>query len=350
MKRAAPLSFLPGVLCMAAFAQDPHAAHKHSPPAAPTQSTPAPASTDDPHADHAEQPPAPASPSPADVDPHAGHQMPAPNKDPHAGHAMPMAGEDSPAQTATGESLAVGDAPPPPVIKDNVSDQVYPTSSMARAREILNAEHGGGLISKVMANILEATTSSGEEGYRWNVEGRYGGDLNRFVFRSEGEAPGGDVESAEVQGLYSRAVGRYTDVQAGVRYDFEPSGVAYATVGVETLLPYWFDVEGALFLSEHGDTFARFEGSYDLQLTQRLILQPWVELTFAAQDVPESNVGSGFSSGEIGLRLRYDVRREFSPYIGINFEKRFGQTADLVRASGVEAEETSVVVGLRAWF
>jgi len=349
MRKAALLALLPGALCMAAFAHDQHAAHKHSPPPPPTQSTPAPASTD-PHVDHAGTPPAPTAATPITPDPHAGHQVPAPNKDPHAGHAMPMAGDDIPAQTASGESLPVGDAPPPPVIKDNVSDQFYPPSSMSRARDILNSEHGGGLISKVMANILEATTSSGEEGYRWNIEGRYGGDLNRFVFRTEGEAPGGDVESGEVQGLYSRAIGRYTDVQAGVRYDFEPNGVAYATVGVETLLPYWFDVEGALFVSEHGDTFARFEGSYDFQFTQRLILQPWLELTLAAQDVPESNIGSGFSQAEIGLRLRYDIRREFSPYIGVNFEKRFGRTADLARASGDEADDISVVLGLRAWF
>ena len=350
MKHTALLALLPGAFCMGAFAQDPHAAHKHSPPAAPIQSTPAPASNDDPHVDQAETPPAPAAVTPTTLDPHAGHQMPAPNKDPHAGHVMPMAGNDTPAQIANGDSLPVGDAPPPPVIKDNVSDQFYPPSSMARARDILNNEHGGGLMSKVMANILEATTSSGEEGYRWNIEGRYGGDLNRFVFRTEGEAPGGEVESSEVQGLYSRAIGRYTDVQVGVRYDFEPNGVAYATVGVETLLPYWFDVEGALFVSEHGDAFARFEGSNDFRFTQRLVLQPWLELTLAAQDVPESNIGSGFSQAEIGLRLRYDIRREFSPYIGVNYEKQFGRTADLARASGGEADDISVILGLRAWF
>jgi len=348
MKTAVLLALGPGVLCMAALAQDSHAAHKHATPTPPAQSPPAPAPSDDPHADHAQPASAPSSSSGAN--PHAGHQMPSPNNDPHAGHAMPMAEDDTPAQAATAESLPVGDAPPPPVIKDNLSDRLYSASSMARARDILNNEHGGGRISKVMANILEATTSSGDEGYRWNVEGRYGGDLNRFVVKSEGEAPGGDVESAEVQGLYSRAVARYTDIQAGVRYDLEPNGVAYATVGVETLLPYWFDVEGALFLSEHGDTFARLEGSYDFQVTQRLIIQPRVELTLAAQDVLETRIGSGIALAEIGLRLRYDIRRELSPYIGINFEKRFGRTEDIVRASGGEVNETSVVVGLRTWF
>jgi copper resistance protein B len=348
MKATAFLALLPGFIGMVALAQDPHAGHQHSLPAAPAESAPSSAKPVDAHADRAQPPSEPVSSS--EPDPHAGHQMPSSDSDPHAGHAMPMAGDDIADKTASADTLAVGDAPPPPVIKDNVADQHYPASSMNRARDVLNSEHGGGRISKVMAKILELTTSSGEEGYRWNIEGRYGGDLNRLVFKSEGEAPGGDVESGEIQALYSRAVARYTDLQAGVRYDFEPNGVAYATVGIETLLPYWFEVEGALFLSEHGDTLARLEGSYDFQMTQRLIFEPRVELTLAAQDVPESNIGSGFSLAEIGLRLRYDIRREFSPYIGINFEKRFGRTADMARVSGAEVDDTSVILGLRAWF
>ena len=347
MKPSGLLVFIIGALSGAALAQDPHAGHKQSPAPAPSQAPPAPKATEDPHADHGQPQPMPATPS--KDDPHAGHQMPTPDSDPHAGQAMPMAGDDA-GQAPSATTLPVGDAPPPPVIRDNLADQHYPVSEMSRARDILNSEHGGGRISKVMANILELTTSSGDQGYRWNIEGRFGGDLNRFVFKTEGEAPGGEVESGEVQGLYARAIGRYTDLQAGLRYDFEPSGVAYATVGVETLLPYWFDVEGALFLSEHGDTFARLEGSYDFQFTQRLIFEPRVELTLAAQDVPESHIGSGFSLAEIGLRLRYDIRREFSPYLGVNFEKRFGRTADMSRASGDDVDETSVVLGLRAWF
>jgi copper resistance protein B len=261
-----------------------------------------------------------------------------------------MAAGDSDGHTSSAATLPVGNAPPPPVIKDNVADSVFGSSSMDRARDVLNSEHGGAPISKVMGNMLEFTSTSGNEGYRWDVEAWYGGDLHRFVFKTEGETLRDDVESAEIQGLFSRAVGRYTDLQAGVRYDFEPNGLAYATVGIETLLPYWFDVEGALFLSERGDFFARLEGSYDLRFTQRLILQPRVELTLAGEDVPESNIGSGFSAAEIGLRLRYDIRREFAPYLGINFETSLGRTADLVRASGGEVDDLNVVVGLRAWF
>lgn len=348
MKPAAFLALIPASLSLAALAQDPHAGHKPATPAVPVESTAPPRTSDDPHAGH-QSPTTPVTPSPTDADPHAGHRMPPPVSDPHAGHAMSSADDDAAGQPASAATLPVGDSSPPLAFEDNVADRLFGAAQMNRAREVLSGEHGGALISKVMGNIFELTTASGDEGYRWDVEAWYGGDLHRIVFKTEGEG-GDELEAAQVQGLYSRAVGRYTDLQAGVRYDFEPDGVAYATVGIESLFPYWFDVEGALFVSEHGDTFARLEGSYDLRFTQRLILQPRVELTIAAQDVAESSIGSGLSTAEIGLRLRYDIRREFAPYIGINFETRLGETADLARESGREVDDTSIVVGLRAWF
>ena len=272
--------------------------------------------------------------------------MPAAAQDPHAGHVAPQ-----PPDATTGASLAVGNDPPPATILDSAADKVYGADAMDRARMILAEEHGGMPISKVMANILEYATIDDDSGYRWDLEAWYGGDTHRFVFKAEGEGVGGDgPQLAEVQALYSRAIGPYTDLQAGVRYDYEPDGRAYATVSVESLLPYWVELEAAAFLSDRGDAFGRLEASHDLRLTQRFILQPRVELELAAQDVRESGIGSGISSAELGLRLRYDVRREFAPYIGVNFEWLFGQTADFARAAGEDEEETGFVIGLRAWF
>jgi copper resistance protein B len=274
--------------------------------------------------------------------------MPALAQDPHAGHHMPS---PAPAETETGAAQPVGDAPPPAVILDSAVDRFYGAGPMDRARDVLAREHGGELISKVMANLFEYAAVDEGSGYRWDLEAWYGGDIHRVVFKTEGEGVEGDgAEFVETQALWSRAVGRYTDFQAGLRYDFEPDGRAYAAVSVESLLPYWFEVEAAAFLSDRGDAFARLEASHDLRLTQRLILQPRVELELSAQDVPESGVGSGFSSAELGLRLRYDIRREFAPYIGVNFEKSFGSTADFARAAGEDEEETSFVAGLRVWF
>lgn len=327
----------------AAQAADPHAGH-----AMPTQ----PAAPADPHAGHAmpAKPPSPARPAAAPAapaDPHAGHVMPAQPAapiDPHAGHAMaPMDGGK------TGADLPVGNAPGPAAITDNVADRVFGAGEMQRARSILASEHGGSRVSKLQADLLEWAPNG--DRYSWEVEGWYGGDINRLVFKTEGEGQSREgVEAAEVQLLYSRAVARYTDVQAGVRYDLEPRSRAYATLAVDAMFPYWFEAEGSLFLSEKGDLLARVEGSYDFRLTQRLILQPRAELEFAAQDIPDSQIGSGLSKGELGLRLRYEIRREFAPYVGVSYERAFGDTADFVRAHGEDAESTRFVVGLRAWF
>ncbi len=324
---------------------DPHAGHAMPPTAADPHAghqMPSPPAAADPHAGHT-MPAAPAAPP---ADPHAGHQMDgaAAPADPHAGHVMgPAAGGQ------TGADLPVGDAPPPPVIRDNMADQVFDVRAMTRARSILEEEHGGARVSKLQADLLEWAPKG--DRYSWQVEGWYGGDINRFAFKTEGEGQSGEgVESAEVQLLYSRAVARYTDLQAGLRYDLEPRGRAYATVGVDALFPYWFEAEGALFLSDKGDLLARVEGSYDFRLTQRVILQPRAELEFSAQDIPESQIGSGLTRGEFGLRLRYELRREFAPYVGVSYERSFGDTADFVRAHGEKAAATRLVVGLRAWF
>lgn len=249
----------------------------------------------------------------------------------------------------TGADLPVGDMPRPSPIGDNVADQTYGAAAMRRARTILRAEHGGARISKLQADLLEWAPDG--DRYSWQVEGWYGGDINRLAFKTEGEGQSGErLEAAEVQLLYSHAVFRYTDLQAGVRYDFEPGGRAYASLGVDALAPYWFEAEAALFLSEKGDLLARLEGSYDLRVTQRLVLQPRAEVEIAAQDIPDRRIGSGLYRTELGLRLRYEIRREVAPYIGVSYERAFGETADHIRSAGDSPSSTRVVVGLRAWF
>ena len=270
----------------------------------------------------------------------------APLADPHAGHATVAAG----GQTAA--DLPVGDAPPPTTVKDHVADRYFGTAAMQRARAILDDEHGATRIAKVMANIAEYQSRPPGGGYRWDVEGWYGGDVNRIVVKTEGEGSGDEgVEGAEVQALYSRAAARYTDIQFGLRHDFEPGkSRTYATVGFEAVFPYWFDVEAAAFLSTKGELIGRIEGFYDLRFTQRLILQPQAELRLAAQDIPDLAIGSGITHAELGLRLRYEIRREFAPYIGVAYERAFGRTADLLRAANEDVKSTTFVVGLRAWF
>jgi copper resistance protein B len=310
------------------------------------------AQTPDPHAGHRMPAPPPAA------DPHAGHKMPmaqpAPAADPHAAHrapaADPHAGHVMPAAPSTGADLPVGNEPAPTPPTEPAADAVWGAANMERARGVLRLEHGGGQASQVMLNLAEA--SLGGRGYQWEGEAWLGGDEHRFVLKSEGEgARGHGVENAEIQALYSRPVGVYTDLQVGVRHDFEPGpSRTYATLGFETLAPYWFEIEGALFLSERGHLSARLEGSTDYRLTQRLVLQPRAELNFAAEDDVRRGIGSGLSDAEVGLRLRYELRREFAPYVGVVWSRKIGDTADFARVGGEDVEDVRAVAGLRAWF
>ena len=268
-------------------------------------------------------------------------------RDDHASHDM-----SGMATSSSGSAPAAGDAPAPNPPMDHYADRQFPNSEMARARDQMMREEGGQTFYQVMFNLAEYRARQGRDGYRWDGEAWFGGDINRLTVKTEGE--GGvknGVEAAEVQALYSRAVGPYFNLQAGVRYDFKPSpSRTYAVVGFEGLAPYWFEVEGALFLSDKGDLLGRLEAYYDQRLTQRLVLQPRVELNFAAQDVPQNRIGAGLSDAELGLRLRYELTRQFAPYVGVSYEAKTGQTARYARIDGEDPTSTSFVAGVRVWF
>ena len=307
--------------------------------------------------------------APAAVDPHAGHDMSTmtaqptgPTSDPMAGHDMSsMPGTDQPAghdmsampnAAPVGTDLPAGTAPPPPIPTDHAADAVYGDGTMQMGRHHLKDGHGGQKFTQVMFNIAEAQFRNGRDGFEWDGEGWFGGDINRLSIKSEGEgAFGRSIERAEVQALYSHAVGPYFNLQGGLRYDFKPNpSRVYATIGFEGLAPGLFDVEGALFLSNKGELMARVEGYYDQRITQRLILQPRAELNFAAQNTRQIGVGSGLSDAEFGLRLRYDIRREFAPYVGVQYRRAFGQTRRYLRDEGEEAGGWSLLTGVRVWF
>lgn len=269
---------------------------------------------------------------------HSAHQAPA--ADAHAGHDGPATDGDIPTGTV------------PPVPADHAADAFYNSAEMARARAAMLKESGGMAFSQFMLDRLEYRMGKGADGYHWEGEGWIGGDINRFAFKTEGEgAFGGPLERAEVQALYSRAIDPWFNLEAGVRHDIRPDPRrTYAVVGIEGLAPYWFEVSAQAFLSNRGDAHLRLEGSYDQRITQRLILQPAAEINVAAQDVPELGIGSGVSDVELGLRLRYEFAREFAPYLGVNWERKLGDTARFARADGERASATSLVMGVRFWF
>lgn len=240
----------------------------------------------------------------------------------------------------------------PPVPTDHAADAFYDSAVMACARAAMTKENGGMTFSQLMIDRLEYRAQNGADGYHWEGEGWIGGDIDRLAIKSEGEGEiGGPLEQAELQALYSRAIDPWWNLIAGVRQDFRPRPQrTYATVGIEGLAPYWFEVEAQAFLSNKGDAHLRVEGSYDQRITQRLVLQPAAEVNIAAQDVPVLGIGSGISTIELGLRLRYEFAREFAPYIGVNWERSVGDTARYARAAGEGASATSLVMGIRFWF
>jgi copper resistance protein B len=262
----------------------------------------------------------------------------------HAGHGA----EHPPPRTAPPT------AEPPPAAGSgpaHAADAVFDPSEMAAAREQMRAEHGDIRSSLILADRFEARAGSGEENYLWQVQGWYGGDIHKLWLKTEGEGvPGDGAETAELQILYSRAFLPFLDLQAGIRHDLSPDPErSHLVIGLQGLVPYAFGVDAAAFLSDEGDLTGRLEGELDLQIGQRWILQPRAELNVAAQAAPELGIGSGVSSVEAGLRLRYEIRRELAPYLGISREWAFGETRDFARAAGEDGGGWKAVLGVRAW-
>jgi len=203
----------------------------------------------------------------------------------------------------------------------------------------------------VFADQLEWRNAGNEDLLAWDAQGWIGKDLNKFWWKTDGEIASGDVDNAELQFLYSRSIATYWEVQAGVRTDIKPDpGRDWAVLGVQGLAPYFFELDTALFVSSSGRTAARLNAEYSFLFTQKVILTPEIEINVFGENDSALRIGSGLSDIEVGLRLRYEIRREFAPYIGINWEKKFGTTADYAREDGLDISDTQLVVGIRAWF
>ncbi len=246
-------------------------------------------------------------------------------------------------------ALADESSTPPPW---NQADAIFGEEQMAKAREEVLAEGGGQTSFYISFNQLEVQSLDAEDVFVWNGQANWGGDVHKLWLKTEGHASldGEGVEDAEVQVLYSRAISPFWNLQGGIRYDVEPDGLAHAVVAMNGLAPYWLEIDASAFLSETGDVTARFEAEYELLLTQRLILQPRVEANLSAQDIPDRSIGAGLVSVDAGLRLRYEIVREFAPYVGVEWQSSFRETRDAIEAGGGETEETVFLIGVRTWY
>jgi copper resistance protein B len=267
--------------------------------------------------------------------------------DPHAGHdmgAMEQPGSPGPTM-ATPPPAKAGSGPP------RAADSIWGAAAMAASREELVRTHGDFPVFWFQGDRLETQVRESADAFLWDIQGYYGGPTERLWFKSEGEGEWGSApDDAEVQALYAKAFMPFWDVQAGIRHDIAGPDTTHAVIGVQGLAPYMFEIDTALFLSHRGDVTARIEAEVDQRITQRLILQPRIEANLSAQDIPELGIGTGLDQIEVGARLRYEIRREFAPYIGIEQSWRTGNGADFARLSGGDPSATSFIAGIRFWF
>jgi copper resistance protein B len=208
----------------------------------------------------------------------------------------------------------------------------------------------------VLFDQLEYRGTTDGNPVRWDMLGWVGSDVTRFWVKAEGtratRGPAGDLE---VQALYGRLIAPFWDFQAGLQTETRRDAAGTRTrtqvvVGLEGLAPYWFELEPAIFVSQDGDISAQLTGTTDLFLTQRLIAQPRADVRAAVQEVPDFRVGSGLNDLKLGLRVRYEIRREYAPYAGVSWMRKFAGTAALARQAGEPVRDVTVVGGIRFWF
>lgn len=213
-----------------------------------------------------------------------------------------------------------------------------------------HAVHDSAIHSFFLIDQLEWQDADDGSALSWDASGWIGGDIDRLWLRSEGERLNGKTEEAELQALWGHAISPWWDVVAGVRQDFKPGdSQTWAAFGVQGMALYNFEAEATAFIGEGGQSAARLEGDYDILLTNRLILQPTAEANFYGKNDPARGVGSGLSDTELGVRLRYEIRREFAPYIGVTWNRVYGNTVDYAREEGEDRSEARLVLGLRLW-
>lgn len=203
----------------------------------------------------------------------------------------------------------------------------------------------------LLIDQLEYQNADAGSALAWDVSGWVGGDINRLWLRSEGQRTQGVTEEAELQLLYGRALGPWWDWVAGMRQDFKPaSSQTWAALGVQGMALYGFEAEATAFLGEDQQSALRLAGEYDMLLSNKWILQPTAELNFYSKNDAARAVGAGLANAEFGLRLRYEIVRQFAPYIGLTWQRAYGNSADYARAKGDKVEQARFVAGVRLWF
>lgn len=203
----------------------------------------------------------------------------------------------------------------------------------------------------LLMNRFERSYGEDDNATVYDAQAWFGTTYDRLVVKAEGERSRGTLEHARTELLWGHALAAYWDAQVGIRYDSgEGPDREWLAIGIQGLAPYWFELDATAYLGSSGRSALRFEAEYELLITQRLILQPRIEANAYGKSDRERGIGSGLSDVAAGVRLRYEIRRQFAPYVGIEWVRRYGDTKDLVEAAGGRGDDTRLVAGLRFWF
>jgi len=206
-------------------------------------------------------------------------------------------------------------------------------------------------VGKVSIDRFETRGAGGDDAYLWDTQSWYGGDYNKVFLKFEGERVAGVTENARVDLLLDRIAARFWNLQLGLREDFG-SGPArtWTAMGIEGLAPYWFEFDATLYVGDAGRTAVRVKMGYDVLFTQRLVLRGEAEANYYGKADRERRIGAGLANTDLGVRLRYEIRRELAPYVGVAWQRKFGDTAAYSRSSGFTSPDLQFVAGLRIWF
>ena len=278
-----------------------------------------------------------------------------PQAPPPMAHSMGQAGmekAETPAMDHSDMQMQGGSAPPdardPHAYSGGFTLQSGPYALGDKQRLRLADEASFG---SVLFDNLEVVRSGGKNSGAYDVLARFGRDYDKLVIKAEGEVASGKLQEARTEALWSHAVSTFWDTQLGVRYD---SGIGpnrtWLAFGMQGLAPYWFEIDAAAYVGSGGRTALRLGAEYELLVTQRLIVQPRIEANFYGKSDAARDIGKGFSDLTTGVRVRYEFSRQFAPYVGVEWANRFGETADLARASGEKTRSTRYVAGVRFWF
>jgi copper resistance protein B len=214
-----------------------------------------------------------------------------------------------------------------------------------------HAVHDQAVHSFVLFDQFEWQAADSGAGINVDSKGWIGRDRDRLWLRAEADTESGRVGEAQAHVLYGRQLSRWWDIVAGIRQDFRPGPAqTWAAIGIQGLAPYWFEVEATGYVGASGRMHAKIDVEYELLVTNRLVFQPLMEVELLGKSDPERGLGAGLSATDAGFRVRYEIRREFAPYVGVTWRSKWGKTADLAEAAGEQTGGARLVTGVRLWF